>query len=263
MNYTVSNMVVRNQISPTPIYVNVDGYTGYTGPIGSTGMNVNGLTGPSYLGDTGCTGPTGLSILYTGITGYTGETGASYTGYTGPIGYTGYQDLTDYTGSTGMTGSNYYGPTGYTYTRDINMELSIVTGTYTIAPNQLSSGIISLGGPNLNIGIYYLTFSFKIVTLGNVYINLFEVHLDDESGQISGIIGIPCSLQNYMLPVTSDGIYYESGIEQTCTGTFVFELSVKPALQMTLVLTYANEDLSTTENIEISNIKFNYTKLIQ
>ncbi len=62
MNYTVSNMVVRNQISPRPIFINIPTYTGYTGYVGSTGISIYGYTGPSYIGYTGSTGPTGKGI---------------------------------------------------------------------------------------------------------------------------------------------------------------------------------------------------------
>lgn len=263
MNYTVSNMVVRNQISPRPIYINITGSTGYTGPIGPTGSSVDGLTGPSYLGDTGCTGPTGISIHYTGDTGYTGDIGPNCIGDTGPIGYTGYQDIIDLTGLTGSTGMTYYGPTGYTYTRNLTFSNGTTSGSFLVAPGGDEISFYETAINKLNAGIHYLTFSFNMSIMANVYISLFEMYLNDPTGQISGIIGIPQSLQNFITPSSTSGQYYISGSSQICTGTFVFKTNIKTVIQLNVSLSYTNEDLSTTETIEVSQLKFKYTNLIQ
>jgi hypothetical protein len=267
MNVTVSNMVVRNQLSPQPLYVNVPGYSFYTGPTGYTGRNgtINDNKGPTYIGDTGCTGPTGMYINHTGITGHTGDTGPTYTGYTGPIGPTGIQSVTGSTGDTGITGYIQDAPTGYAYTRDIDF-ISFTIPVSTMIPPTLTDDNISISIGQLhelNIGIYYLTFSFDIVTTGNLYVSLFETYLEDNSAVKPQVYGTRCSLHNYILPVTTNGVYYESGIEETCTGIFMFETYTQITIFLELVLAYNNEDSSSTENVEVSNVKLKYTKLIQ
>jgi len=268
MNFTVSNMVVRNQISPRPIYINRTGFTGYTGSIGPTGANIHGQTGPSCLGNTGCTGPTGLLIQYTGTTGYTGFTGQSYTGDTGPTGYTGSnQSITDLTGETGSTGIGYYGPTGYTYTRDINFISVPTSGTNTLAPGGDELSFYEYSINKLNAGIYYLTYSFTMTILNEpVIISLIEMYLNDPTNQIKGVIGIPQSLQTFMTPTNKEtpyGQYYYKGNIQVFNGLFVFETSIKTVVQLTLSLTYQNQDSSTNDNVQISNLTYSYTPLIQ
>lgn len=260
MNFTVSNMIVRNQISPRPIYVNVPGKTGYTGPIGSTGTNLYGPTGPSYLGDTGCTGPTGIYFNYTGVTGKTGDTGPSYTGDTGPIGYTGYRDVIDLTGYTGNTGSEYYGPTGYTYTRNIDYVVTPNLTDHYISPNDTNITIIN-STSIISPGYYYATYNFNMIISGNVYISTFEAYLQDSISL--DMLGVPCTFQNQLLPISTDGIYYELGIECTYNGTHVYQLTESTYVRLVLILTYTNQDQTTTPNILINNVILYNTNLIQ
>jgi hypothetical protein len=266
MNFTVSNMVVRNQISPRPIYVNMTGFTGYTGSIGPTGANIHGQTGPSCLGNTGCTGPTGLFIQYTGTTGYTGFTGQSYTGDTGPTGYTGSnQSIIDLTGETGSTGIGYYGPTGYTYTRDINFISSgSISGQYTLAPGGASYYFNQDGIYAISAGIYYAIYSLTITILNEpVIISSIFMTLSDQDGNL---LGVPQSLQNFMTPTNKEipyGQYYNTGNIQVFNGGFVFEITINTSVYFTFLIQYENLDGSTNNNVQVSNLICNYTKLIQ
>ncbi len=265
MNYTVSNMVVRNQISPRPIYINLPGYTGYTGQMGSTGSSIYSYTGPSYLGDTGSTGPTGLSISYTGDRGSTGDTGPIYIGDTGPLGYTGpVENYNNITGSTGYTGIAYYGPTGYAYTRDISFVMGTTFGLVLLPPGNNLIPIYDTTLPILDPGLYYLNFSFtmSIVTV-SVYVSLIEVYLS--SYQTSEILGIPQSLQNFMTTTTPSvlGQHYSVTSVIKYNGTIIFETTTNTNIQLNLLLNFVNNDSSTTSSVQISNINYNYTKLIQ
>lgn len=263
MNYTVSNMVVRNQISPRPIYINITGSTGCTGSIGSTGSSIYSYTGPSYLGDTGSTGPTGMSISYTGDIGCTGDTGPNYIGDTGPIGYTGpVEQYNDITGSTGYTGISYYGPTGYTYTRDISFTLGTTSGSYILPPGDNNISFYDSTLNMLDPGIYYLTFSFTMNILSySVFITLIDIYLT--SYPTNQIYGIPQSLQNFITPSSTSGQYYYLSSVIECNGTIVFETDINTYIQINLLLNYSNASAVTNHSIEISNIKYNYTKLIQ
>lgn len=260
MNFTVSNMIVRNQISPRPIYINIPGSTGYTGPIGSTGTSLYGPTGPSYLGDTGCTGPTGMYLNYTGATGKTGDTGPSYTGDTGPIGYTGYRDPIDLTGYTGITGSEYYGPTGYSYTRNIDYVITPNLTDNNIQPNDTNPTIINATSI-IPAGYYYATYKFNMIISGNIYISRFEAYLQDSISL--SMLGIPCTFQDQLLPITTDGIYYESGIECIYNGRNAYQLTESTYVRLVLILTYINEDESTTSNVVINNVILYNTNLIE
>lgn len=259
MNISVDNMVVRNQITPRPIWVNIPGSTGLTGQTGPTGPIGYGPTGPSYRGSTGPTGPTGLSINYTGITGYTGLTGPNGIGYTGSTGYTG-ANVIGTTGDTGMTGYNYYGPTGYGHTRTISFTENNTIISNIISPFQAFDKIILDTNETLTPNYYYLTFHFDLnVLTKNIYVLTLNAYLSDID---TNVLTIYYALQQNILPITSAGIYYEAGTTCTCRGSFVFQLTSSTIIRLILQMTYYNEDRSTTINVTVSNAYTYYTPMI-
>lgn len=254
-------MVVRNQIVPKPIWVNIPGPTGTTGMTGPTGPTGYGPTGPTNIGNTGPTGPTGLSLNKTGPNGDIGPTGPiGDTGATGPYGQRGFIGVTGSTGSIGPQGYNNYGPTGYTYTRNIQNNNIVTTSYVYFSPNTNTSKII-ISTLVLDATYYYAEFIVKLSVIGNIYISKFVATITDNQ---NNIIGIPYSLQNYILPVTTQGVYYQSQTTYTCNGVISFLLSSNMSVHLSVLLDYTNEDGSTTQNAFISaNSILNCIAIIQ
>lgn len=263
MNISVNNMVVRNQIAPNPVWINIPGPTGSTGYTGPTGITGYGPTGPSYIGDTGPTGPTGLSISYTGPIGYTGLTGPTGdTGSTGFRGEFGNHSVTGITGVTGMTGITYYGPTGYIYTRDLSFQLTTNPTVKSIEPN--TTNVYELMQTDIvDAGYYYINYDFKLLIIDNTYVTRFECYLVYSYLSQLISVSIPITCQNPLLPVTTNGIYYEAGIQSTCTGNGIVKMDTTTNIILALLLLYTNESGNSNSNITITDVNIYCTKFIQ
>jgi hypothetical protein len=260
MNLTVNNMVVRNQIAPKPIWINLTGPTGPRGNTGPIGMINYGHTGPSYKGDTGPIGSTGFSMSYTGPTGDTGFKGPSYTGDTGPYGYTGIC-LTGITGDTGLSGYDYYGPTGYGITRNITYKDDISTLSHTFSSSGVVNQSIFITSETLTENVYYLTFNFDMaVSSKNIYMSMFNAYVTDSN---LNTLTVQYALQDNFLPMTTSGIYYKSNTTSVCNGSFMFKLSSSSKIYLYVKMAYyLVNDLYSSNNVTISNVNIQYYNLI-
>lgn len=255
----VDNIVVRNMITPRPIWVNVPGPTGMTGPTGPTGMTGYGPTGPFTIGDTGPTGPTGLTINEFGPTGKTGDTGpAGDSNITGPLGHQGPTGKVGPTGLVGDQGSATVGPQGYTYSRDISVvtQLGVIVEITNTATPILSTIV-------LDTGFYFATFTFTLKNVNTIIVSTFNATLVTKS--IPSIrLGVPYSLQSPLLSYTYDpstyvnGVSYVSGTSYTCVGNFSFYLPFDS--DITLIL---NFDYTPSTTVTVENIKLYYTPIMK
>ncbi len=262
MNIHVSNIVVRNQIVPRPIWVNIPGPTGTTGCTGPTGLTGYGPTGPYLIGDTGPTGPIGITIRYTGSDGPTGMTGPNgETGSTGSYGIRGPDADTGITGPAGIQGDNTIGPTGYAYSRTLYNFLSNETDNSVYLNTTDYNRLILTSSYTLQPSIYYCMFTITLSVLDNIYLSTYDVVLKSKTTSTS--LGIPYSMHQTICPVTTQGVYYTASSNYIGNGTIIFEMTSADKIELYVNVSYTNLDGSSTSNVFIGKTTLTYVLLIQ
>lgn len=259
MNIHVSNIVVRNQIVPKPIWVNIPGPTGMQGTTGPTGLTGYGPTGPYVIGNTGPTGPTGLSFDYTGSNGYAGMLGPTGpTGDTGAYGPRGPTAPEGITGENGDQGNNTIGPAGYTYSRNLS-NITSNNSPSIVYLNTSDNRAILTTTSVLQPTIYYSTITITFSVLDNIYVSKYEIYL---KGVTTGVqLGIPYSMQQPILPVTTQGVYYNASTNYVGTGNIIFQTTIVEQVEVYINIEYTFEN--GTQQPFIQNVKMNYIPLIQ